>query len=531
MGNFLKKIFYPCLVIGLSVANPAPAYCDQGNDSNSSAEFLNLSLHDTVENTLKNNVDILVQEYFSKIRDQNIIDEKSAFDPLLSAELSADERQSQVSSAFASPDINRNDSKTWNLKLNQKLVTGMDYELSFNNRRNKNNSLFSGLNPQYSSELELTLTQPLLKNFGIGINKTEISIASNNRKISDFEFKGKVIQTLAAVENLYWDLVFSIEDLRVKEKSLARARDLERRVKAQVDVGTMAPLEILQAQSEVASREQLLLSARNLIKDTEDNLKNFMNIGFSTPDGQKTIAPLDRPRFSDREEMDMEKALKMAFNNRPEYLARKKDLKNKNIRVKFNANQLYPSVDLFGSLGLNGLSGRAVSIRNFDGTTSRSRFDGDYTKSLSALGNSNFFQWRVGVQLSYPLGNRSARSQLESSRLEVRQTLQDIKNLENKIVVEVREALRQIKTDIKRVQATRIARRLAEEKLKAEEKKFAVGMSTSFNILEFQEDLAGEQSNEIRAIIDYNKSKNKLDQVLANTLERHNIKLSTSPVS
>lgn len=442
-------------------------------------------------------------------------------------ELSADERQSQVSSAFASPNINRSDSKVWDLKLSQKLVTGMDYELSFNNRRNKTNSRFAGLNPQYSSQLELNITQPLLKNFGIDINKTEITIASNNKDISGFEFQGKVIETLNQVENLYWDLVFSIEDLKVKQKSLERARDLERRVKAQVDVGIMAPLEILQAQSEVASREQLLLGAENLIQDTEDNLKNAMNMNFASAEGQKTVSPADRPKFSSRPQMKLDEALKMALKKRPDYLAKKKELKNKNIRVKFNKNQLYPSVDLFGSLGLNGLAGEAVSIANFDGTTTRSPFDGDFTKSLGALGNTNFFNWQVGVRLSYPLGNRSAKSRLSASRLEVQQALLDIKNLENKIIVEVREAVRQIETDIKRVQATRIARKLALEKLSAEEKKFAVGMSTSFNILEFQEDLAGEQSNAIKAIIDYNKSLNNLNRVLANTLEHHHIKLST----
>ena len=142
------------------------------------------------------------------------------------------------------------------------------------NNKNQTSSSFSSLNPTYSSDLALTVTQPLLKDFGIELNKREIVIAKNDQKISNHEFTEKVIDTLTEAENFYWDLVFSIEDLKVKQTSLQRARDLEKQVKAQVDVGTLAELEILQAQSDVASRDEQLLNAQNLIEDNEDNLKN-----------------------------------------------------------------------------------------------------------------------------------------------------------------------------------------------------------------------------------------------------------------
>ncbi|MFQ5673000.1 MAG: TolC family protein [Nitrospinales bacterium] len=492
---------------------------------------MRLSLRNAIEKTLQNNVDIKVQEQFPLISDQDIIREQSVFDPLISAETSAEQRQTQVSSSFASPNVNRTDRQRFEVKLNQKLLAGTNYEFRFDTQKSSTNSRFTGLNPQYFSEMEFTLTQPLLRNFGFDINKTQITIANNNRGISDFDFQGKVIDILARTENFYWDLVFSHEDLKVKQKSLERARDLEKRVKAQVDVGTMAPIEILQAQSEVASREQLLLTARNLIQDTEDKLKNIMNVSFDSPEGQKPVVPIDRPLFSGQEKMLLAEAIKTALANRPDYLAKKKDLENKNIRVRFNKNQTYPSLDLFGSLGLNGLAGNARSIQNFDGTVSRSPFDGELSKSLGSLGNPDFFNWKVGIKLSYPLGNRAAKSRLTAARLEAQQALLDLKNIEKNIVIEVREALRQIKTDIKRVQAARLARKLAREKLSAEEKKFAVGLSTSFNVLEFQEDLAKEQSNEIKAVIDYKQSKINLNRVMATTLERHHITLSSEQAS
>jgi outer membrane protein TolC len=520
------RFFLTVFIISLIGLVPCTWASDKDLPSPVSSENeLGLTLRQVVETTLKNNVSIAVEEFNAKIREQDITDRKSEFDPTISLELSTQERSNQVSSAFASPDKSRNRDYVWDLSLNQKVVTGGDYEINFNNGRNRTNSNFAGLNPQYSSELLFSATQPLLKNFGIDNNKRNIYIANNDLDISDFEFESKVIDTVTDAENIYWELVFSIEDLNVKKKSLLRAQDLEKRVRAQVEVGTVAPLDILQAQSEVASREELLLQAINLMQDNEDNLKNTLNIDFASPDGQKKVNPLDNPMIKLQKGIELDTAIKEALGNRPDYLARKTQLANENILAKYNENQVYPSLDLFGSLGLNGISGKAVTLNQgtIQGT---SRFGGGYDETLSNLGSGDFYEWEVGLRMSYPLGNRSAKSRLTASRLQVAQTLLDIKNLEKKIVVEVREAIRQIKTEAKRIEATGIARKLAERKLDAEEKKFEVGLSTSFNVLEFQEDLFEEQSNEIRAIIDYRKAGIRLRQVMATTMAEHNIEMS-----
>jgi outer membrane protein TolC len=505
----------PCLW-AVDSAPPSPA---------SSGNELGLTLSQVVETTLKNNVSIAVEEFNAKIREQDITDRKSEFDPTISLELSTEERSNQVSSAFASPNKARNRDHVWDLSLNQKVVTGGDYEINFNNSRNKTNSTFAGLNPQYSSELLFSATQPLLKNFGIDNNKRNIYIANNDLDISDFEFESKVIDTVTDAENVYWELVFSIEELKVQKKSLKRAQDLEKRIRAQVEVGTIAPLDILQAQSEVASRERLLVQAKDLIQDNEDNLKNLLNISFDSPDGQKKIIPMDKPMFKSKKEIGLNEAIKTALAKRPDYLTRKTQLANDNILAKYNENQIYPSLDLFGSLGLNGISGNAIPLTS--GTvTGTSPFGGGYDDSLGFLGSRDYYEWQVGLQMSYPLGNRSAKSRLTASRLKVAQTLLDIKDLEKKIVVEVREALRQIQTEAKRVQAAGVASKLAQRTLDAEEKKFEVGLSTSFNVLEFQEDLLLAQSIELRAITDHRKSRIRLRQVLATTMARHNIQMS-----
>ena len=497
---FFKRslYFFSLFLIPVSVAN--------------ANEPLSLTLQETIETVLKNNISISVQSYNSKINEQFIFEKEADFDPTVDFEFTVGEETRQSASTLADSKT-RNLDYDWDFSVSQKFVTGGDYELTMDNNKNQSSSSRTSLNPIYSSDLALTFTQPLLKDFGIDLNKREIYIAKNDQKISDHQFTEKVIATIAETENIYWDLVFSIEDLKVKETSLQRARDLEKQVKAQVDVGTLAELEILQAKSNVASREERLLNAQNLIDDNGDNLKSILNFSFDSEEGLKKIIPADSPVFEPGSENSLEEALKTALTLRPDLLAKKKELDNRNIEAKYNENQMLPTLDLIGSLGLNGLSG--------DSTTT----NGAYDTALSEAFSTNYGLWKFGINLSYPLGNRAAKSKLAAKRLEVAQLLLDIKDLEKNIIVEVREAYRQIKTDIKRVQATRVARKLAEEKLNAEEKKFKVGLSTSFNVLEFQEDLAEEQSNEIKAVIDYNKSLNRLNQVMARTLEEHDIKL------
>ncbi len=507
--RFMKNILFPKLPVYLSALFFISVSLVQAS------EPLSLTLKETIERVLKNNISISVQSYNSKINEQFIFNKKADFDPTIDFEFTLSEETRQRASTLAYAK-SRNKDYDWDLSISQKFVTGGDYEFSMDSNKSETSSSFTLLNPVYSADLELTVTQPLLKDFGIDLNKREIYIAKNDQKISDHQFTEKIIDTLTEAENIYWDLVFRIEDLKVKETSLQRARDLEKRVKAQVDVGTLAELEILQAKSEVASRDEQLLNAQNLIEDNEDNLKSILNVSFDSEEGLKKIIPADSPVFEPGNKKSLEEALKAALTHRPDMLAKKKELDNRNIEAKYNENQMLPTLDLVGSLGLNGLSGDS-------GTT-----DGAYDTALFEAFSTEFGLWGVSINLSYPLGNRAAKSQLAAKRLEVAQSLLDIKDLEKNIVVEVREAHRQIETDIKRVQATRVARKLAEEKLNAEEKKFEVGLSTSFNVLEFQEDLAEEQSNAIKAVIDYNKSLNRLNQVIARTLEAHDIKLVSS---
>ncbi|CAI2718330.1 conserved protein of unknown function [Nitrospina watsonii] len=489
------------------------------------SNILQLSLTEVIQTTIQNNITIAVQEYNSRIQRQNIINNEAAFDPSVNMELRAQDDTLPIASAFANPPISETEQQRWKLGLNQRLKFGTEYELFYEGIRDTTNSLFAGLNPQFSTRFEVNMTQPLLKNFGRDVNETNIYIARNNLSISQYDFKSQVIDIITDAENVYWDLVFSQEDLKVKQQSVQRARDLEQRVKAQVEVGTMAPLEILQAQSEVASREESVINAEKLIQDNEDNLKNILNIAFDSEKGTKNIQPLDAPQYDPEAKINLDHAIGEALLNRPDYLSKKKELDSRNIQVEFNKNQVYPTLDLVASYGLNGITGDAQAV-SLGGAPRVSQFGGDFGRGFGRAGSADFDSWSAGLVFSYPLGNRAAESQLTSAKLEVAKLLLDIKDLEKTIIIEVREAVRKLETDIKRVQAARVARRLAEETLSAELKKFEVGLSTSFQVLEFQTDLAEEQSKELLAIIDFNKSRINLRRVIATTLDHHKIQLA-----
>ncbi len=521
MGKLrLNKSVCNCLFIFtlISIITPATLLA-----SEEGAEF-NLLLDKAIEIALTNNLSIAVERINPKIEEKNVTLENAAFDKTLFADFSLDKSVTPSASAFSSPDVNSSENRNFSVGIRQALKTGANYELSLETVRNTTNSEFSGLNPQHNSSLELGFTQPLLKNFGTDLNTRKIRIATNDRNISKNAFKKIVIESIANVKNTYWDLVFKREDLNVKKQSLDLARDLEKRVRIQVDVGVLAPIEILQAQAEVAAREESVIIAENEIKDLEDELKTELNFPADADEWDQALIPASSPVFTD-ETFELGELMKTALESRSEIKQLKLDMDSKKIDVAYKKNQLYPTVDLVASFGLNGISGDAAEVTSFSGTASTSRFGGGLGRSLDRSLSGEYYSYDVGLMFEYPLCNRSAKSSLSASKLEVEKSLLQIKKQEQKITLEVKEAVRQIRTNIKRVKVTRVSKKLSKEKLKAEEKKFDVGLSTSFQILEFQKDLVEEQSKEIKAIIDYNKSIVDLHQAAGITLEKNEIVL------
>ncbi len=466
---------------------------------------LKLSLKDRVRIGLARNCDIRIEQLNPRIRTQDTQREEAAFDVVGLAGVDTGETFLPSNSALSRIERRETSTQTFNAGIRQRLQTGTSYEVSTSLRRNRDNAGFVRFDPALEPALSLSLTQNLLKNLGIKTNTTAIRVARNNERISASEFRNRVINVVSDIENLYWELIFSIQDLEVKKQSLSLARDLLRRNKIQVEVGTMAPIEIFQAEASVASREADLITSEQLVRDNEDRLKRALNLPKDITSWDVRIDPTDTPTVI-RRVANVRDSFRKAVENRPDYAQAKLDIENKNIQAKFAKNQLFPTLDLTGSFALNGL-------------------DEGVREALGDLGSGEFYQWKVGLVFEIPLRNRAAKSALTQRKLEAAQSLLSLKNLEQQIFLEVREAVRGILTTQKRVNARSAARTLAEKQLDAEEKKFTVGLSTSFQVLEFQDDLATAQSNETRAITDEIRALVTYQRVTGQTLSRHQIGL------
>jgi len=384
-----------------------------------------------------------------------------------------------------------------------RLQSGLTYELRFTNNRSSNS--FNAHQSEYTQTAEFSLTQHLLKGFGLDVNTSGIEIANNNLEISKNEFIDKISEIITRVIEAYWDLVFRIEDLKVKKKSLELAKDLLRRNKIQVEIGTMAPIEVLEAKSEVAFREEEIIKAQEELKNAEDTLRKLINIEDVPLAEDVKVIPLDKPVFK-LQRVSLTECLKEAFQKRPDYVQAKLSLQNRNIQLNVAKNQLLPTIDFVGRIASNSLSG-------------------NFGNSLDGIFRGKTPSWSIGLRIEFPIRNRIAKSELIKSQLEKERAQLQLKNLEQNIILEVKRAVRRVNTSIKQVEASRISRKLREERLRAEEEKFKVGLSTSRDVLEDQEDLILAESNVIRNITNYLKSLAQLDRVVGRTLERYSIEV------
>lgn len=468
---------------------------------------LEFTLQEAIAVALKNNLDITVEGYNPRLREQDIQIEEAVFDPSFTGDISAIRRRSQSNTVpgISGATISDRRNFDYDLAFNDKLPTGATAQLKLTNDRLRSNSAVQLLNPGYTSELTLSVTQPILKNFGIDINRTRVKIATNNLGISRENLRLKVMDVITRVQNGYWDLVFSIENLVVQERSLRLARDLVALNKARVRAGVAAPVEVTQAEAQEAARVQDVIAAEKAIRDAEDQLRIILNLPGTERGWAGEIIPTDKPPF-EVAPLNLEESIKAALEKRPEYQAARTDLQNKDLSLRLARNQLLPDLSLNASVGSSGL-------------------DGSFGSAYGRIAGGRFNSWSVGTMLTIPLGNRAAQAAYIQARLTLDQARTSLRNLELLITSQVREGIRRIDSAAKRVEANRSARALAEEQLRVEQRRLEAGVTTTFNVLSFQRDLATAQANEIQAITEYNKALANLEQVRGTALEKNKIDL------
>ncbi len=474
-------------------------------------KFLNMTLKDSIILALQNNYDIKIAKLDPMMEEKDITAAKSVFDPVfeITGEIADTETPSNsgvlVGIVGQEPARFERDTKTIDALLEKLFSTGAMFTLGFNIERSDVNpvSVFTLENPVTQGFIEAKITQPLLRNAGIFYNRSNIYIARNNKEKSILELKEKAIEVINSVQKAYWELVKIIEELRVRNKSLESAEDLLRKNRIQAKVGTLAPIEVLVAEDGVAKKMNDIIEAENDIKNREDDLKLIMNLSNHSILSDAAIIPLDKASFAITD-VTFDESIKIALANRPELFKQGLAIENARITVKQTRNELLPKLDADAGIRYSGLS-------DTFGNASDRIFSEDF--------QSQFF----GFALEVPLGNRKARSNYSNAKLEARKKILERSKQEQDIVVEVRTAVREIKKNVESIKATKKARDLAQERLKAEEKKFKVGRSISLEVLRAQDNLTIAEGKAVNALVDYQISLGDLDAKMGTILEKNDI--------
>jgi outer membrane protein len=414
-----------------------------------------------------------------------------------------------------------------NFSYTQGFGSGTLMTLGFNNDRITSNSGFAILSPEVDSGFRLTLRQHLLAGFGFGPNLRFIHIARNNREISDVAFRGQVIATVSQIQNIYWDLVNAYEDVKVKERSLELAEKTLSDDREQVKIGAIAPMEVMKAESEESARSQDLLLSQNGLQLQELLVKNAITRDLSDPAlASASVIPTDTMSIPEVEPVTpIQDLLSDAQAHRPELAEARMDLSNREITRKAAANALKPALDLIAWYGAYGLAGVQTSASQYQGPPIAPVGTSGYSTAFTDLFKNNSPDYAVGLNLTIPLRNRGAQADQIRSQLEYRQAQLHLQQLQNQIGIEVRNAQFALLQNRSRVEAARKARDLAQQTFDVEQKKKALGASTSNLVLQADRDLAQAESNFVEATSTYEKSIVELDRATGLTLAHSGIEI------
>ena len=533
---------------------------------------ITLSLNDTVKRALENNNEIEVARDDVRFAETQLRSLEGIYDPIFSFVPQIDKRITpQQSSLGGSGRTGTTTSTTYSFtpSVNKSFSRGGgNYNLNFENNHTNTSSTFSFINPFYSSNLSLTFTQPLLRNRSIDNNRRQIRIQKKRLEQSDADFRQRTIEIIAQVQRAYWELGFALRDQQNQLANLNLSRENLRRVEAQIAVGTKAPLERAEVQTELANRESSLLVSVQNVSIAENNLKQLIFKDSTAPEWSAQLTPTDTPSFSDAP-VNLTDALKEARDNRPEL--RRLRLQNdiNRIDIQYFKNQTKPQIDIQSTLASTGLAGKDVSgapavgtpipIIGGDPATNASAFllqqirdiqtramyplavvpttpspggpnsdlIGGFGKDLSNLFSLKTRNVTVGLAIQIPFKNKTAEANLAGARIQSEQLEASLRSQDQAIEVDVRNAAQSVETSRRRVLAAREARANAELQLEGEQRLYQVGRSTTFILFQRENALTNAKNLELRAETDYNKALADLQRATSITLRANNVVVDT----
>ena len=491
-------------------------------------EGLPLQVSDVIQLALESNLGIGVNRFQPLISEYAINAAYQQFDPSLTLSGTVGRDTRAAFTQLDGADVTRTLSGNYTINYNQNLEYGSSYSVQFNVSRNSSNSTFSTVNPSYSGTLRYQFTQPLLRGFGRDINTSQITIARNNLEQSEIQFEQQVMNLVVQATNSYWDLVAAHEDIRVQEGALARAQQTYEDNLRQVEIGTLAPIEVVQAQQAVASTRESLIVAQASLTQLEDNIKTMIT---RVPDPALVLLrlnPIDDIRNRTDQIMPIEGAIQQALLNRPELRQSELAIRNADINLRVAENSLLPQLDLTGTYTQRGLGGsQLITSGGGFGFDNRivTRIPGGVGGAFADIFGFDFTGYSVGFSLQIPLSNRSAQANVARNVVQQRQAISQQALTAQQIALEVRDAYNQIATSQARIEAASVSRELAERRLDAENRKFELGASSIRFVLDEQQNLTQAETTEIRALVAYVKAVVAYDNAIGRILERNNIQI------
>ena len=464
-----------------------------------------LTIEEAVAIALEKNLDIAVERLNPTAFDYSLKALQALFNPTATSLVGFNSTYQLPTSQLVGGARVKNDQFTWNFGMQQSLPWwGGSYQVTFNNRRNDNNNAFVTFNPQYNTLLSAQFVQPLIRGRAIDATRTQLKITQINRELSDVQVRTTVTNTLAQVRNAYWDLVFAREVVDVARRSLALAENLVEDNQVRVEVGTLAPIDVVQAQAEAASRRQTLAALEAQLETAELTLKRLIVSGTSDPLWTLRINPIDRPTLTEQP-VSIEEALKTALANRTDLAERRRNLEITDANMALLKNQRLMSANLVANYGGQGIGGTRI-IRQGTGGPIIETIPGGYIDALDLMWQREYPTWTAQVQFSYPIGPNPQAAQYERAKIGLEQSLTQIRSLELQIAAEITNARLQVDANLKRVEAARVSRELSQKRLEAEQSKFDVGLSTNYFVVQAQRDLLTAENALLRAALDYQKS-------------------------
>ena len=476
--------------------------------STSNGPVVRLSADEAVRMALENNLGIQAERLSPQINTLNVSQARAAYAPVLFSNFLS-RNSTQPPSSFVtggSASILTNESFSQNGGLQQNVRWGGGrYTFSIDGSKVTSSAIDSRYNPQLSSNLTAQYVQPLLRGFKTDSIRQQIETSQNNQVIADIGLREQVTVTTQAVRNAYFDLIGALEGYKVSMQSLQLAQESLRNNNTKVEVGTLAPIDIIEAEAEVASNEEAVINAEARIKTVEDRLR-YLVLNPTQPDfWTLRLEPTDAPALTPIA-IDVEGAITNALANRTDIARLKKQLDNVDVNVRFSENQRMPGLDVVANYNVIGYAGTQFVFGEGFPPPIVDQSARSFSSALRDVFGQDFRTWSVALNFSYPLGTSQADAAVASGRLERQQGAVGLRDLELQVTTAVRDAARQVDTNLKRVEATRKARDRAERRLEAETKRMTVGLSTTFQLFQAQRDLARQRQQEVNAMIDYNRS-------------------------